>query len=90
MAVTDHQAAAAAGVNPPRDHDILPKYVPSMGPPPRLDMDPDRFSVACSENWHRFSESWGKPKVTCGDCGRLLVASTRAELRKLMAEHTRG
>ena len=84
----DHQAAARAGVDPPKDHDQPPKYQPQLGPPPRLDMDPQRFDVACSWNFDTPRFSWGHWRVTCHDCSTTLVADTKAELDRLAREHT--
>lgn len=86
----DHQAAARAGVHVPRDHDQPPVYDgdTALFPKGWDDMDPDRHRAEfCYPTWGEVARSWGHLRVRCLDCKQYVIASTRAELDLLMAEH---
>lgn len=83
--LTDHDAAARAGVSPARDHDVPPVYDgdSALFPKGWDNLDPGRFDAdGC---WLSFSTQrifhGGLPywKATCRHCGSTYRGSTEAE-----------
>lgn len=92
MDVRDHQAAARAGVDPPKDHDHGPKYDghAALFPKGWDAMDAGRHDVECSDNVHvqQMIGSLNRWRAWCGDCNVLRHGWSRAEaIANLKAVH---
>ena len=90
--LTDRQAAARYGVDPPRDHDHGPKYDghDALFPKGWDAMDADRHAVPCSDDV-RVQQMLGSVvrwRAWCMDCNVLRHGWSKAEaLANLKAAH---
>lgn len=100
MRLTDRDAAARGGVNPPRDFDHGEKYDGHdvLFPKGWDNLDPDRHDATgwgrC-EGWAFVPHDTGQPSKfrwwhRCRSCGRLLEASSREALERKWREHGEG